>query len=388
VSVKRLLNLLALVVFSSALFTRAVDPVIPQIAMELDVLPRTAALVSTAYTLPYALIQPMLGILADMFNKTRLILISLALITVATFASIFVTSFEQLVIARIIAGVAAGGLIPIVFAFVGDLVPVAERQVAMGRLLFAIMTGNLLGATAAGAVADLFSWRAVFIFLAGLGALVLAVSIPGLGGEGKAGGRFDLSTVGSNYRAIFSNPMAKICFGAVFLEAVFMYGLFPHLATLLYAAGETRASIAGIILAGFGIGGVIYSLRVSFLLEHVGERWMMRLGGLLMGLCLTVVALRLPWQAEFINFIVLGLAFYLLHAVIQVYASELAPEARGSAMALHSFFFFLGHATGPAVYSLGLATVGVNVVLLTGAGILTVTGAICAHYLRRPAARS
>lgn len=217
---------------------------------------------------------------------------------------------------------------------------------------------------------------------------MLAVSTPGLRGEGKAGGRFDLSTVGPNYRAIFNNPMAKICFGAVFLEAVFMYGLFPHLATLLYAAGETRASIAGIILAGFGIGGVIYSLRVSFLLEHIGERWMMRLGGLLMGLCLAVVALRVPWQAEFITFIVLGLAFYLLHAVIQVYASELAPEARGSAMALHSFFFFLGHATGPAVYSVGLATVGVNAVLLTGTLVLTLTGVICAHYLRRPAART
>jgi len=102
-----------------------------------------------------------------------------------------------------------------------------------------------------------------------------------------------------------------------------------------------------------------------------------------MGLCLAVVALRLPWQAEFINFIVLGLAFYLLHAVIQVYASELAPEARGSAMALHSFFFFMGHATGPAVYSLGIATVGVNAVLLTGGVVLTLTGLVCAHYLRR-----
>ncbi len=81
-----LLNLLALVVFSSALFTRAVDPIVPQIAIDLDVLPGTAALVSTAYTLPYALTQPALGALADMFNKARLILISLALITVATFA--------------------------------------------------------------------------------------------------------------------------------------------------------------------------------------------------------------------------------------------------------------------------------------------------------------
>jgi predicted MFS family arabinose efflux permease len=381
--VSNLLNLLALVVFSSALFTRAVDPIIPQIAIDLDVLPGTAALVSTAYTLPYALTQPVLGALADMFNKARLILISLVLITVTTFAAAFVTSFELLVISRVVAGVAAGGMIPIVFAFVGDLVPVAQRQVAMGRILFAIMTGNLLGALAAGAVADLFGWRAVFFVMSGLGLIIFAISVPRFRGAGRSGGRFDLSSVGPNYRTIFRNPLAKICFGAVFLEAVFMYGLFPHLATLLYAAGETRASVAGIVLAGFGIGGAIYGLRVSFFLERLGEQWMMRIGGLLMGLCLAFVVLRTPWQAEFINFMILGLSFYLLHAVIQIYASELAPEARGSAMALHSFFFFLGHAAGPAVYSLGLATIGINPVLLTGAVVLAGTGLVCGHYLRR-----
>ena len=62
-----------------------------------------------------------------------------------------------------------------VFAFVGDLVPVAQRQVAMGRILFALMTGNLLGALAAGAVADLFGWRAVFFVMSGLGLIVFAI---------------------------------------------------------------------------------------------------------------------------------------------------------------------------------------------------------------------
>jgi predicted MFS family arabinose efflux permease len=166
-----------------------------------------------------------------------------------------------------------------------------------------------------------------------------------------------------------------------------MYGLFPHLATLFHEAGETRASIAGIVIAGFGVGGVIYSLRVSFWLERLGEQGMMRLGGFLMAGCIAFVALRAPWQADFAVFVVLGLAFYLLHAVIQIYASELAPEARGSAMALHSFFFFLGHATGPAVYSVGIATVGINPVLFSGAIVLAVTGLVCAHYLRHAPAR-
>ena len=46
----RTLNLLAFVVFASALFIRSTDPVIPQIAAGLNVEPATAALLSTAFT--------------------------------------------------------------------------------------------------------------------------------------------------------------------------------------------------------------------------------------------------------------------------------------------------------------------------------------------------
>ena len=187
-----------------------------------------------------------------------------------------------------------------------------------------------------------------------------------------------------NYRAIFRNPLAKVCFGAVFCEAVFMYGVFPHMATMLHQAGVTRASIAGIVIAGFGIGGALYSVLVSRLLQRLGETGMMRIGGTVMGLCLLVIAARVPWPVEFGNFMVLGFGFYMLHAVIQIYASELAPAARGSAMALHSFFFFLGQAVGPIVYGVGLrTTIGITPILVVGAFVLVGVGLTCAHYLRR-----
>jgi predicted MFS family arabinose efflux permease len=340
----RILNLIALVVFASALYTRSTDPIIPQIAAGLDVEPRTAALLSTAFTLPYALVQPLLGALADMFSKSRLMLACLLILTAASLVCGFAKNFEVLVAARMVAGLAAGGVVPISFALVGDRIPVAERQVAMGRLLFAIMTGNLLGATFAGVVCDLVGWRGVFFVLCGVGGLIFLSAIPGFRALKEARGRFDLSTLGPNYRAIFSNPLAKICFGAVFFEAVFMYGVFPHIATMMHDAGETRASIAGIVIAGFGIGGALYGVTVSRLLALLGETNMMRIGGAVMGFCLLVIALRLWWPVEFANFALLGFGFYMLHAVIQIYASELAPAARGSAMALHSFFFFLGQA--------------------------------------------
>ena len=148
-------------------------------------------------------------------------------------------------------------------------------------------------------------------------------------------------------------------------------------------AGETRASIAGVVIAGFGIGGALYGVFVSRLLAQLGETKMMRIGGTVMGFCLVVIAAGVPWPVEFANFVLLGFGFYMLHAVIQIYASELAPAARGSAMALHSFFFFLGQAVGPVVYGIGLKTIGISPVLLFGAAVLFAVGLTCAHWLRR-----
>lgn len=383
----RTLNIIAFVVFASALFIRSTDPVIPLIANGLSVEPATAALLSTAFTLPYALVQPILGALADVFSKARLMLLCMFLVTVATLLCGFAPNFHLLVIGRVIAGLAAGGVVPISFALVGDMIPVHERQVAMGRLLFAIMTGNLLGATCAGVVGDLVGWRGVFFVTGALGLAATIIAVPGFRGMSAATGSFDLLTMLPNYRAIFRNPLARICFGTVFLEAVFMYGVFPYVATMLHEAGETRASIAGIVIAGFGIGGALYGVLVSRLLPLLGEQHMMRIGGGLLGFCLLGIAARLFWPLEFINFALLGFGFYCLHAVVQIYASELAPSARGSSMALHSFFFFLGQSAGPLVYGFLLLRIGKASTLLVTASAVVILGVVVARLLNQPRPR-
>jgi len=170
----------------------------------------------------------------------------------------------------------------------------------------------------------------------------------------------------------------------VFLEAIFLFGVFPYMAVLLRSEGVTSASIAGVVIAGFGVGGLIYTIMVSRLLNTFGERRLMAAGGMLMAFGLVVIALRMPWPVEFANFVLLGFSFYFLHGCLQVYVTELAPGARASATAGNSFFFFIGQALGPVVYGLGLSSgIGIIPVLLLGAVVLTATGWICALRLHR-----
>ncbi len=116
---------------------------------------------------------------------------------IATVACGFATNFETLMALRVIAGIAAGGVFPIALAVAGDRVPVQQRQVAIGRLLFAAMSGNLLGASGAGVIGDLVGWRGVFFVTGAIDLIALAVAIPGFRSMDEKTGRFDLSTLDS-----------------------------------------------------------------------------------------------------------------------------------------------------------------------------------------------
>jgi predicted MFS family arabinose efflux permease len=151
-----------LVVFAQTIFTRAVEPVIPMIAGDLAVDVKTAALLSTVYAFPYALVQPVLGVTGDFFGKTRLMNACLLGIALSALVCAVATSFPLLVAMRIVAGLVAGGVFPIAMALIGDLVPVEQRQVAIARLLGVGLTGNVIGSTIAGVIGDLLGWRGVF----------------------------------------------------------------------------------------------------------------------------------------------------------------------------------------------------------------------------------
>jgi DHA1 family inner membrane transport protein len=371
------------VVFASTLFTRAVEPVIPQIAADFSIDVATAALLSSAYTFPYALVQPALGTIGDAFGKTRLMNVALVIVSLAALVCAVVTDFRLLVGMRIAAGLVAGGVFPAAMALVGDLVPVHQRQVALGRILAIGLTGNLLGASISGVIGDVFGWRGIFVVLGVFGLTVAIAAFFAFRGVVVIKPKpFNLVTVTAGFRSVFADPRAKVCFGAVFFEAIFIQGLFPYVAILLIASGETRASMAGLVIAGFGLGGVLYTLAIPALIARIAERRLMIIGGALAAIGMIFAAATFPWYAQIGIFFVLGFGFYLLHGSIQVHVTELSQTARGTAASLHSCFFYLGQATGPVVYSIGFAHDEGTATIIVGAAVVLAVGLMCARLLR------
>lgn len=379
-----LLTIIAMSTFAASLSARAVEPVLPQIGNDLSVSIAIAAGLSAANALTFALVQPFLGALADLFGKARLVVVCLIVLAVANAAGAFATSYSMLFATRILAGVGAGGVFPIAMGLTSDLVPTHQRQIAMGRVLGGAMIGNLLGATFSGIIGDFVGWRGVLLLL---GALVMIASFAvAYGFRGVLSGtvqRVPLSQLKQGYQTILANPNARVCFTAVFIEGLCILGLFPFVAAFLADLGEPRLSIAGLVIAGFAVGGLCYTLTVSRLLPRLGVNGMMIGGGLLAGTQLAFVAFGAPWPWQLASFFLMGWGFYSLHGSLQIFSSDLAPEARASALAIHSFCFFMGQAAGPVVYGFGLAHVGKTATMLISASIVIALGFVCVRLLQQ-----
>jgi len=119
--------LLLCIGFSSSLAMRCLDPLTIAVAVDLRVAPEMVALLGTALSITYALTNPLLGPVGDHFGKGRLITICLWLITISVFASALAPTFAILVVMRAVTGIAAGGIVPMGQAMIGDMFRASER---------------------------------------------------------------------------------------------------------------------------------------------------------------------------------------------------------------------------------------------------------------------
>ena len=173
-----LLFILSLCGFSGALATRLLDPLITTIATDFATSVGVVALLSSAFALPFGLSQPFLGPTGDAFGKAVVIKVAVAILALCLLASALAPNLTVLFVTRILGGVAAGGIMPVCMAMIGDSFPLAVRQVAMSRYIGATLIGQLVGVSVGGMVAEWIGWRGVLgcaaLWPFGLGNIIMA----------------------------------------------------------------------------------------------------------------------------------------------------------------------------------------------------------------------
>jgi predicted MFS family arabinose efflux permease len=79
--------------------------------------------------------------------------------------------------------------------------------------------------------------------------------------------------------------------------------------------------------------------------------------------------------------IVTGCGFFMVHASLQAQATDVPAELRSVSVSMHSSFFTLGSGIGPAVYAVGINTIGSKSTILFGALLMLVVGLFTAARL-------
>jgi predicted MFS family arabinose efflux permease len=378
------LFVLALCGFVAAMSGRILDPVVLAIAGEFETPVATVALLATAYAVPFALFQPVLGPLGDLFSKALIVKSAVALLAVCTAVAALAPSFPMLFVARALAGAAGAGVVPIGMALIGDRIPIAGRQVAISRFVAATLLGQFLGSSFAGVLAVSLGWRGVLwltVVLTLAVAVAAALRLHSTAVEHPPGAE-PHSSVLENYRAVLRNPRSYVCFGVVMVEGACIHGSLPFIGEYLKGLGKGGVREAGIVIAGMAIGGLIYAFGVPLLLRFIQRRQMMGVGGVIGGAGLGLIALGTDWPVEAVFMAIVGFGFFLLHNPVQTEVSELAPTARASAFSLHAFCFYTGQAIGPVLYGLGLHSIGLSASFAIAAAAFLLTGLAAYQRLR------
>ena len=350
----RAVALLSLAAFASAASIRVADPLLPAIGSEFGVSTGVAANVVIAFSITYGMFQLVGGLIGDRFGKFRTATVATLLSGFGALLCVYAVSIDALTLARLASGAVAAAIMPMALAWIGDAVDFEHRQNVLARFLPGQILGVVFGQAIGGVLGEFMGWRSVFLVIACLQFAVGAALLIELWARRTAEIPTATQQLGPvalvrRMAGLLRDRWVRTVLGAVFVEGFAVFGAMAFLASHLQLEFGLSVGSAGLVVAAFGLGGLIFSASSQRLLDWMGQAGLARRGGLVLSVAFGVLSV-LPtiWLAPVLS-AAMGLGFYMLHNTLQVSATQMAPEARGTAVAIYASSLFFGQTAGVAL---------------------------------------
>lgn len=167
--------MMALLMALTALSIDVMLPALPYIRDDLGVTdPNRQQLVVTTYVVGFALGQLFQGPLSDIFGRKPVLLVGLAIYTLASFACVVAGSFESLLAARLVQGVANAAPRVVAIAVIRDVYGGRRMAEVMSFIMMIFIVVPVIAPSVGGAVLLVGSWHLIF---AGLCVIALAATV-------------------------------------------------------------------------------------------------------------------------------------------------------------------------------------------------------------------
>lgn len=405
---------LASAAFASMASMRICDPMLPALGADFGVPATEAAGVVTTYTIGYGVAQLAHGPLGDRIGKVRYIAGAALVAAAASLVCALAPGLKSLELARLMTGAIAAAIIPLSMAWIGDTVPYAQRQPTLAKFLNGTILGLVLGQAMGGLLADTLGWRAAFALLT----IIFAVAGWNLSRVARAAGASTTSsvvaadvagsaatfqpepsngqasaaqsrvaavtaTLAGRYATVLRSRWARVILVIVGIEGLLAFGAFAFAPTLLQQQAGLPAWLAGVVVAAFGLGGLIYTANTTRLVRALGETGLSGLGGVVIAAGLVMLAMWPGTASGVAACILIGLGYHMLHNTLQTNATQMAPAVRGTAVAMFAMSLFFGQSLGVWLAAASVERTGFAPLFVAAAAGLVLLGAVFAALLRK-----
>ncbi len=172
-----------IVIFTTIIFVmsfEAMSLALPTMMVSMQVGLQEMSWTLTGYTISRTLFVGVVGWLGNRLGNRNLFALSLAIFTAGSLLCGLAWSFETLILFRIVQGMGAGPLMPLIMVILYETFPPQQRGLAQSLFMIGDAAGSVIGRGLMGYLIDAFGWRSVFYLnvplgLAALGALLVIV---------------------------------------------------------------------------------------------------------------------------------------------------------------------------------------------------------------------
>ncbi|BEM46704.1 MFS transporter [Serratia marcescens] len=369
------LALLALTISAFAIGTTefVIVGLIPTIAEQLGVTVPSAGLLVTIYALGVAIGAPVLTALTSRIPRKLLLVGLMVLFTLGNLLAWQSPSYESLVVARLLTGLAHG-----VFFSIGSTIAtslVAKEKAAsaiaimFGGLTVALVTGVPLGTF----IGQQFGWRETFLAVSLIGAVATLASVilvpSNIKNQGSAGVREQLKVL-THPRLLLIYAITALGYGGVFTIFTFLAPMMQEL------AGFSAPTVSWILLA-YGVAVAVGNIWGGKLADRHGA--VRALSFIFAALAILLLVFQFTAShsiAALLTVIVMGVFAFGNVPGLQVYvvqkAAQYTPNAVDVASGLNIAAFNIGIALGSVIGGQTVASLGLAQTPWIGALIVVV----------------
>ena len=343
----------------------AVAPLLIPMAASFHVSLVAVSGVASLYYLAYGLMPTLYGVLADRFGRVRVIRVALVGTALADALSALSPNLTALLVARFVTGGIACGVFPTTLVYLADRFPFKVRQQAIANVLVFVALGTAAGTLGAGLTAHASSWRFFFLIP---GAIALAVAI-GLRGMPESLLARSSQNPLKQVATVVRHGWAVLVLALSVINGAVMFGFVTYLAPALEANGQSPA-IAGVVVASYGVSVLVCTRAFGYVARRTpaalilaGGATMLLIGYAIAGATQSVVTILAAS-------LLAGGAYAFMQSTFQTWATDVVPEARGTATALFATAIFTGAALATSAVA-GLASANRYSVLFVIATLVT-----------------